>query len=214
MNKSELQVIHETNHYIVVIKPSGILSQADSTGDIDMLSLVREYLRIKYNKPGEAFVGLVHRLDRMTSGIMVFAKTSKGASRLNEQIKEHLFYKKYYALVSGHIDVDGTFVDELMFDEVKRKAYISKGGKLARLNYKVVEHIKDNTLVDVELITGRHHQIRIQFGSRGYPLVGDTLYGSKIMCPIKLHAYELSFLDPITKERITFNNNPKWIERK
>ena len=119
MNKSELQVIHETNHYIVVIKPSGILSQADSTGDIDMLSLVREYLRIKYNKPGEAFVGLVHRLDRMTSGIMVFAKTSKGASRLNEQIKEHLFYKKYYALVSGHIDVDGTFVDELKFDEIK-----------------------------------------------------------------------------------------------
>lgn len=214
MNINDLIVVHETNHYIVVVKPVGILSQQDTTGDTDMLSLVKEYLRVKYKKPGDAFVGLVHRLDRMTSGLMVFAKTSKGASRLNEQIREHVFEKKYYALLSGHLEQSGTLEDELIFDEKIRKAFIQKGGKYAKLTYQIVRYEESNTIVDIELITGRHHQIRAQFGSLGYPLVGDTLYGSKIQCPIKLHAYHLSFLDPITKERVNFINNPIWIERK
>lgn len=214
MNIGELNVIHETNHYIVVIKPSGILSQADNTGDIDMLTIVKNYIKIKYNKPGDAFVGLVHRLDRMTSGLMVFAKTSKGASRLNEQIRDNLFEKNYFAKIEGIPNDSGTFIDELSFNEKLRKSFIVSNGKTAKLNYKVIEKKDDHSIVDIELITGRHHQIRVQFGSRNFPLVGDTLYGSKSKCPIKLHAYRLSFLDPITKEKVTFINYPTWIERK
>lgn len=215
MNYTDIKVIHETNHYIVVIKPVGILSQGDCTGDLDMLTLVKQYLKNKYNKPGDAFVGLVHRLDRMTSGLMVFAKTSKGASRLSEQIKNHQMGKSYMALIEGHmVEKEGSFIDSLSFDKNKRFAYVDSFGKIAELKYKVIEEYDDSTLVHVDLITGRHHQIRVQFGLRHHPLVGDTLYGSKVKKPIKLHAFKLSFLDPVSKEDVLFINTPEWFERK
>lgn len=209
-----LNVIHETNHYIVVVKPSGILSQEDITKDPNMMDMIKEYLKVKYNKPGNVFLGLVHRLDRMTSGLMVFAKTSKGASRLSLMIREKSFTKKYLCLVEGIINGSGTLTDKVNFDEKKLKAFIDKSGKEAILNYKVLYHENGNTMLEIELITGRHHQIRLQLSNINRPLVGDTLYGSKTKCNIYLHAYYLSFLDPIDKEKIEFINYPKWYNKK
>ncbi len=214
MTYRDLEVVFETNHIIVVVKPSGILSQKDCTNDCSLQEIVKEYLKIKYHKPGNVYLGLVHRLDRMTSGLMAFAKTSKAAARLSEQIRLHQFEKKYLAVVEGHLDESGTLIDELYFDEATLKAQVvKKGGKEAILNYRVLEYMESNTIVEIELRTGRHHQIRVQLANLGYPLYGDSLYGSKIQGPIMLHAYSLSFFDPVTKEKITLTNYPKWYER-
>lgn len=211
----QLKVISESNHFIVVVKPVNILSQADHTGDVDMLTLVKEYLKISKNKPREAYAGLVHRLDRMTSGLMVFAKTSKGASRLSEQIKSGEFTKSYLAIVEGLLEGSGTLQNMLVKDEKALKAYVTtNGGKMALLDYEVVSHIGGNTLVKVHLKTGRYHQIRVQFQAIGHPLVGDALYGSKLKCPYKLHAYELKFNDPVSKAELVFTDFPLWYEKK
>ena len=207
-----LNVLYEDNHIIVVLKPSNMLSQADITNDVDMLSLVKEYIKEKYNKPGNVYVGLVHRLDRMTSGIMVFAKTSKAASRLNEQILNGDFKKKYLAVVEGLPPKKGEFVDYLYKDEKQVKSFVvdKDKGKLSKLRFETKKRGQNQSLVEIELITGRHHQIRVQFSSRGYPLVGDVLYDSKIKKEIKLCAYYLSFLHPIKKEKLEFIEYPKW----
>lgn len=215
MTYHDLQILDETNHYIVVVKPSGVLSQKDITGDIDMLTLVKAYLVEKYQKKGDAFLGLVQRLDRMTSGIMVFGKTSKGASRLSEEIRNHTFNKEYLAVVEGHIDGSGHLVDCLSFDEKKLKSFVdNKNGKLASLYYEVIDYIDDDSVLRIKLETGRHHQIRAQMGKFKHPLVGDSLYGSKTTQNIKLHAYKVCFLDPVTKEIKEYFNYPKWYERK
>lgn len=205
-----LEVLYEDNHIIVVKKEAGILSQSDITGDTDLLSLVKEYVKIKYNKPGEAYIGLVHRLDRMTSGVMVFARTSKAASRLSEQIRNHEFFKSYYAVVEGEVQKNGTFEDYLYKNEKEVKSYVvdSSKGKHAKLNYRLVNTVDNLSLVDVELLTGRHHQIRVQFSSRNHPLVGDSLYGSKYEVPLMLHCYKLKFIHPTTKEEMEFVLNP------
>ncbi len=210
MNDNQLNVIHETNHYIVVIKPAGILSQEDITKDPNMMDIIKDYIKERYNKLGNVFLGLVHRLDRMTSGLMVYARTSKGASRLSSDIREGRFSKKYLCLVEGILNGEGTLEDKIEFNEKKLKASVSDTGKVAKLNYKVLYHENGNTLLEVNLLTGRHHQIRVQLSNIGHPLVGDTLYGSKTKCNIKLHAYYLSFNDPVTKEKIEFTNYPKW----
>ena len=210
MNKSKLNVIHETNHYIVVVKPAGILSQEDITKDVNMMDLIKDYIKVKYEKPGNVFLGLVHRLDRMTSGLMVYAKTSKGASRLSESIRNKTFTKKYLCVCEGIIKGSGTLKDKVAFNEKELKAYVSDNGKDAVLNYKAISNDGKNTLLEIELITGRHHQIRLQLSNINHPLVGDSLYGSKNKCNIKLHAYYLSFLDPISKEKIEFVNYPNW----
>lgn len=209
---NDLNVLYEDNHIIVVLKPSNVLSQADITNDVDMLSIIKDYIKVKYDKPGNVYVGLVHRLDRMTSGIMVFAKTSKAASRLNEQIKNRDFNKKYLALVEGECLDEGEFIDYLYKDEKLVKSFVTnkEKGKLSKLRFKTKKVGKNQSLVEVELITGRHHQIRVQFSSRGYPLVGDILYGSKIRTDLKLCAYYLSFLHPIKKEKMEFINYPNW----
>ena len=210
MNKSELQVIHETNHYIVVIKPSGILSQADSTGDIDMLSLVREYLRIKYNKPGNVYLGLIHRLDRPVEGLLVFAKTSKAASRLSKQITDNKFTKTYYAVVENKINNQGSFTNYLTKDESTNTSYVTteSKGKKSILEYKLIDYKDNLSLVKINLITGRHHQIRVQFSYNGYPLYGDHKYNKNFIneniTNIALIAKELSFYHPTTKELLTF----------
>lgn len=214
MTYRELKVVLETNHIIVVVKPQGILSQKDNTGDKSIQEIVKEYIKEKYHKPGNVYLGLVHRLDRMTSGLMVFAKTSKAASRLSEQVRQHYFEKKYLAVVEGKLTGKGTLHNQLVFDESRLKAMVvDNQGKDAVLDYQVVNHIGDNTLVEVELKTGRHHQIRVQFANILHPLYGDSLYGSKVQSPIMLHAYYLSFFDPITKEKIVLKDYPLWYER-
>lgn len=212
-----VNILYEDNHLLVVLKPAGVLSQADSTNCMDMLTILKNYLREKYHKPGNVYLGLVHRLDRMTSGVMVFAKTSKCASRLSEQIRNHQFTKKYYAVVKGKIPQNGILEDYLVKNEIEAKSYVTSKefGKFARLEYEKVREIDENSLVSVLLCTGRHHQIRVQFAHFGHPLLGDLLYGDKNSGDLMLHAYYLSFLHPISKEKVYFEILPqgkKWEE--
>ena len=210
-----LEILYEDNHLIVCVKPVGILSQEDHTKDMDMLTLLKHYIKDKYNKPGNVYLGLVHRLDRMPGGVMVFAKTSKAASRLNEQIKNHEFVKKYYALVNGVLNESGHLENYLFKDEDEVKSYVGNknSGKIAILDYQVVKVHDNNTLVDISLKTGRHHQIRVQFSHINHPLVGDRLYGNDDKNNLMLYAYSLSFYHPITKELLEFKKIPthdKW----
>lgn len=216
---NNLNILYEDNHIIVVEKKENILSQSDITGDIDLLTLVKNYIKEKYNKPGNVYVGLVHRLDRPVGGIMVFAKTSKAAKRLNEGIKKHEFTKTYVAILDGILEDDqGKLINYLYKDTKTHKSMIVDenypGGKLSELEYKVIGYIDDKTIVKINLITGRHHQIRLQFSNIGHPLVGDQLYGNKAKKQIRLYAYKLEFNHPTTKERLTFKLIPKWEELK
>ena len=210
MNK--LNVLYEDNHIIVVVKPVNILSQSDITHDIDMLTLIKDYLKEKYHKPGNVYLGLVHRLDRVVGGVMVFAKTSKAASRLSDAIRKNLFQKNYLAIVNGKVKESGTMVDYLeKKDDFSSIVTDKEHGKLSELSYELIEYNKekDLSLVKVKLKTGRHHQIRVQFSSRGFPLIGDNRYGTDKEKEIGLFAYQLSFPHPITKEIISFTYIPK-----
>ena len=202
----DLEVLYEDNHVIVCYKPAGVLSQADNTGDIDMLTLIKDYLRKRYNKQGNIYVGLVHRLDRMTSGVMVFAKTSKGAMRLSNDIVNGDFFKEYMAVCEGSInDLDEvTLIDYLEKDEKNNKSFISKNGKESILTYHVVTVKNNKSLVRVKLKTGRHHQIRVQMSNIGHPLYGDIKYGSPHKDNLALQAYKLSFYQPVSRELLTF----------
>ena len=201
-----LEVLYEDNHVIVCYKPAGVLSLADNTGDIDMLTLVKDYLKKRYNKEGNVFVGLVHRLDRMTSGVMVFGKTSKGAMRLSNDIANVNFFKEYLAVCEGNIEDydETTLVDYLEKDEKNNKSFISKNGKEAILTYRVITNKNNKSLVRVKLKTGRHHQIRVQMSNIGHPLYGDIKYGSPHKDNLALQAYKLSFYQPVTRELLTF----------
>lgn len=212
-----LKILFEDNQIIVVEKPINIPSQADKTGDEDMLTIIKKYLIEKYNKPGDAYLGLVHRLDRPTGGVMVFAKTSKAASRLSEQIREKQFEKEYLVIIDGKMEEDsGTFEDYMIKNEQKNMSKIvdskTKNSKLAKLEYEVIKYNKEINLsvVKVKLHTGRHHQIRVQFASRNHSVYGDQKYGTrgkgKQLC---LWAYKLSILHPITKEKMTFEAYPE-----
>ena len=208
---SKLNVLYEDNHIIVVEKEANILSQKDNTNDPDLLSLVKEYIKEKYKKPGEAYIGLVHRLDRPVSGVMVFARTSKAASRLSKQIQDGTFHKSYYAVVNGILDKKE---DELVNKIIKQDDFssvIDENGKLAKLKYKVIEENKDLdlSLLDIDLETGRHHQIRVQFANINHPLYGDQRYGKEDKKQIALHSYKISFEHPTTKEQMTFILMPK-----
>ena len=214
MNK--LEVLYEDNHIIVVFKPENILSQADSTGDVDMLTIIKEYIKKKYDKPGNVYLGLVHRLDRPVSGVMVFARTSKAASRLSKQIQNHEFSKQYLAVINGILpEKEGELCDYLAKDSNGNTRVVSSSnGKKSILKYKVIAEKDNYSLVEISLITGRHHQIRVQFSSRGYPLVGDQRYGKMDKKQIALCSYKLSFYHPITKEKLVFcrkpNENDIW----
>ena len=206
-----INVIYEDNHLILVEKPPNILSQSDITGDTDMVSLVKKYIKTKYNKPGNVYLGLLHRLDRPVGGLLLFAKTSKAASRMTDQIKKHLVQKYYLAVVFGRVSGNGTFEDYLKkLPNGNTIVTNDTDGKQAILDYKTLEYSKDNnkTLVEVHLRTGRHHQIRVQFASRGYPLCGDQRYGVLDKTQIALYAYKLEFTHPVTKERMTFEKYP------
>lgn len=206
MNK--LEVLYEDNHVIVVVKPCNVLSQADATGDMDMLTLIKAYLKEKYQKPGNVYLGLVHRLDKEVGGVMVFAKTSKAARRLSEQIRNREFKKTYLAICKGIIDSDGKFYDYLKRDEYRSYVTNSKEGKEAKLNYEVISSKNSETLVKINLQTGRHHQIRVQFSYHKHPLLGDSKYGVKGKYPLALFAYKLEFTHPTTKEKLSFKLLP------
>lgn len=212
----ELQVIYEDNHIMVVIKPNNIPTQADESNDIDMLTIIREYLKEKYNKQGNVYVGLVHRLDRPTGGVMVFAKTSKSASRLSEQIKTGEFSKKYLAVVNGVPEEDSMVLTNYLkknprTNTVSIVSETMTGAKLAKLQYKLLKAKEKVSLLDIELYTGRGHQIRVQLMNIGHPIYGDVKYGGDILAKghnLALWAYELRFEHPTLKTPMVFKVYP------
>lgn len=204
----KINIIYEDNHLLVVEKPVNIPVQKDTSSDIDLITMLKDYRIKNENKKGDAYIGLVHRLDRPVGGIMVFAKTSKSASRLSDQIRQNNFHKTYYAVVNGRSQKEGTFEDYLIKNEKENKSYVTtkEKGKYSCLKYKLID-TKDNlSLVKINLITGRSHQIRVQFSTRGYPLVGDSKYGNNPNnINIALFASSITFNHPTTKEELTFN---------
>ena len=204
----KINILYEDNHILVVEKPINIPVCEDESRDDDLLSMLKLYIKYKYNKPGNVYLGLVHRLDRPVGGVMVFAKTSKAASRLSNQVKEHKLEKIYYAVVDNKINSSGKFIDYLVKDKKRNISYVSnkEDGKEAILDYKLVRYRDDLSLVEVRLKTGRSHQIRVQFSSRGYPLVGDAKYNpnSDNKTNVALFAKKLSFYHPVSGEKLTF----------
>lgn len=215
----DLKILFEDNHIIVVEKKPNIPSQADKTADIDMLTIVKQYIKEKHNKPGNVYLGLVHRLDRPVGGIMIFAKTSKAASRLSDQVREKVFKKKYLAVVDGKFEQkEGTLENYLYKDERNNTSRVvkknKKNAKLAKLDYKVLKYneVKKLSLVEIDLHTGRHHQIRVQLSNFGHSIFGDQKYGTRGKGKqIALWAYELTIKHPITKEEMTFQDLPEPI---
>ncbi len=210
-NMEKLTVLYEDNQVVVVIKPQNVPTQADASGDEDMLSMVKAYVKEKYNKEGEAFIGLVHRLDRPTGGIMVFARNSKSAKRLSEQFATHDVEKTYYAVTRGVVKIKTQkLINYLRKDEkeniVKVVPMSEKGAKKAELVYNYLEDNGSESLLEVKILTGRSHQIRLQLANIGYPLVGDVKYGKDkgVTQKLGLWAGKLAFNHPTTKERLVF----------
>lgn len=208
---NRLNILYEDNHIIVVVKPCNVLSQGDNTGDSSIMDQIKEYIRVKYNKPGNVYLGLVHRLDRPVGGIMVFAKTSKAAGRLCKAFNEHSITKKYLAIVKGRMEKSKDTLIDFISKDKNGDAIISKDGKKSVLEYDVVSYNKENdcSLVSINLKTGRHHQIRIQFASRGHYLLGDQRYGVQDNKQISLFAYYLEFLHPVTHQMMKFKVFPE-----
>lgn len=213
----DLNVVYEDNHIIVVVKPQGVPSQDDETGDASMVTLVKEYLAVTHNKPGNVYLGLVHRLDRPTGGVMVFAKTEKAANRLSEAIRNAEVEKKYVAVVNGIMEEKmGRMTDYLYKYASKNMVQVvpaaTTGAKLAVLDYKALAaNSEDNSLVGIQLLTGRSHQIRVQMAHRGHSLLGDSKYGTLKGAnpyPLALWAYELRFVHPVSKENMVFRVLP------
>ena len=209
-NKSNLQVLHEDNHIIVVNKRVGDIVQGDKTGDKPLSEVVKEYIKDKYNKPGEVFLGVVHRLDRPTTGIVVFARTSKALTRMNELFSNRETQKTYWAIVKNKpSNPADTLVHFLKRNEKNNtsKAYLKKvlDSKLASLEYKIIQELNNYFALEINLHTGRHHQIRAQLSAIGSPIKGDLKYGFDRSNPdggIHLHARKLVFVHPVTKENI------------
>ena len=204
----KINVIYEDNHLLVVEKPINIPVCEDSSNDLDLLSILKDYIKVKYNKPGNVYLGLVHRLDRPVGGVMVFAKTSKAASRLSSQVSNHTLKKTYVAVIEGKIKKEDILVDYLYKDTNKNISYVvSKDkGKESILDYKVIDYKDNYSLVEINLKTGRSHQIRVQFSSRGYPLVGDAKYNKNHdgKTNVALFARRLEFVHPVTRENLCF----------
>lgn len=201
-----INIIYEDNHLLVVEKPINIPVQADNSGDLDLLSMLKKSIKEKYNKPGNVYLGLVHRLDRPVGGIMVFAKTSKAANRLSNQIKNHILKKEYNAIVEGKIAKEGTLKNNLLKNTKTNIVKVDKHGKLAILDYKLIKTIDNLSLVNIKLRTGRSHQIRVQFSYNGNPLYGDQKYNknSIIGQQIALFSKKITFYHPTTKELLQF----------
>ena len=208
-------ILHEDNHIIVVLKPQNVPSCEDESKDMDMLTMIKEYIREKYNKQGNVYLGLVHRLDRPTGGVMVFAKSSKAASRLSEQLRDGDFEKRYLAVTVGSPrEEKATLTHYMKKNAVNNMVYVCpptvQGAKFAELEYNVLEKNSELALVDVRLHTGRSHQIRVQMSAIGHPLYGDMRYGGEKAKKghLALWAYYLSFTHPVSKERMVFRVQP------
>jgi 23S rRNA pseudouridine1911/1915/1917 synthase len=205
-----INIIYEDNHLLVVNKPANMPVCLDSSNDSDLLTKLKEYIKIKYQKPGNVYLGLIHRLDRPVEGIMVFAKTSKAAARLSNQITNHKFHKTYYAIVENNPPKEGTYTDYLYKDEKNNTSYVTneKKGKKSILEFQSINKKENLTLIKINLLTGRHHQIRVQFSHHGYPLYGDHKYNKKFTndnkTNIALIAKKLEFYHPTTNELLTF----------
>ena len=213
----EPNIIYEDNHVIVVIKPHNISVQEDDSKDPDMLTIIKEFLKKRDNKPGNVFLGLVHRLDRPTGGVMVFAKTSKAASRLSKELKDKQLKKHYLCVVNGKPQLaNNRLVTYLKKDEktntVRIAPKLEEGSKEAILEYSVLESKNKYSLIEVDLITGRSHQIRVQMSSQlNCPIFGDFKYGDKDHGGnLALWAYELTFTHPTTKENMRFTVAPDY----
>lgn len=204
----KINIIYEDNHLLVVEKPINIPVCEDESKDLDLLTILKSYLKEKYNKPGNVYLGLVHRLDRPVGGVMVFAKTSKAASRLSKQVIEHSFKKTYLAVVCGKVKNRDELVDYLYKDSKTNISYVvdRNKGKEAILNYELIKYNDNYSLVKINLKTGRSHQIRVQFSSRGFPLVGDAKYNKNHdgKTNIALFAKRIDFFHPVTKELLHF----------
>ena len=216
---SKLKIIYEDNHIIVVEKIPNIPSQSDKTGDMDMLTLVKGYIKEKYNKPGNVYVGLVHRLDRPVGGVMIFAKTSIDIRIVSNQVREKVFKKEYLAVVDGKFEkTKGTLSDYLYKDERKNISRVvskeKKNAKEAKLDYEVLKYneVKNLSLVKINLHTGRHHQIRVQLSHFKHSIFGDQKYGTRGKGrQIALWAYKLTIEHPTTKQRLEFEDLPEPI---
>lgn len=210
MRKDIPVILYEDNHIIIVNKRSSDLVQGDSTGDEPLDDIVRAYIKEKYNKPGDVFLGVVHRLDRPVSGCVVYARTSKALSRLSELFRTREVKKTYWAIVSDRPPAEeGTLSNYLKKNEQQNKSYVYekevKGSKLAELSYRVLARSEKYYLIEVDLQTGRHHQIRAQLAAAGCPIKGDLKYGSKRSNEgggISLHSRRVAFVHPVKNEEI------------
>jgi len=213
-DKNNLQVLYEDNHIIVVNKRVGDIVQGDKTGDKPLSDVVKEYIKDKYNKPGEVFLGVVHRLDRPTTGIVAFARTSKALTRMNELFKNRETQKTYWALVKKRPEKDADTLTHYLKRNEKTntsKAHIKEvpESKVANLDYKVIKQLDNYTALEIDLHTGRHHQIRAQLSAIGSPIKGDLKYGAERSNPdggISLHARKLVFTHPVSKEVVNITS--------
>jgi 23S rRNA pseudouridine1911/1915/1917 synthase len=211
-------ILYEDNHCLALDKPAGLLTQGDATGEPTLVDQARDYLRTRYHKPGNIFVGLVHRLDRPTSGVVLLAKTSKGAARLSEQFRTGTVRKIYWAWVEGTLPAEGgEWSDSLWKDEARNVVEVvppgTTGGREARLAFRVEGRDERTTLLELRPTTGRSHQLRVQLASRGLPIVGDRKYGAKSVLMaldgrprVALHAKELTFIHPTRREELSVSS--------
>lgn len=205
-----MEIVYEDNHVIVVNKSAGEIVQGDKTGDKPLSEFVKEYLKTKYSKPGNVFCGVVHRIDRPVSGLVIFARTSKALTRLNEMLRKNEIHKTYWAMVEGHPEQEeGTLECWMYSDGRMNKSFVCgpdyPEAKKAVLKYRTVAKGERYTILEVELITGRKHQIRLQLSRMGHPIQGDLKYGARRSNPdggISLIAKEIDFIHPVSKERV------------
>jgi len=204
-------ILYEDNHIIAVRKKSGDISQGDKTGDKPLGDYIKDYIKVKYNKPGEVFLGVIHRLDRPTSGLIIFARTSKALTRMTKAFKDRAIEKVYWALVrDANLPNQGACENHLWKDEKKNKSFVvaanKSGAKLAKLTFQVIKQVEKYQLVECNLETGRHHQIRVQLSTLKAPIIGDNKYGyarANRDKSIHLHCRSMSFKHPTTNEQVT-----------
>lgn len=208
----DLEILFEDNHLLAICKPSGVLSQEDRTGDPDALTLGKEYLKKEYKKPGNVFLGLLHRLDKPVTGVMVMAKTSKSAARISEQIRQRTVKKSYLAVVKGDPKDFNYLTHNLLKNATKNRVTVVEDGikeaKRAELMYQTLDKKNGMALLKIKLITGRAHQIRVQLAEVNLPILGDKKYGSTPLDHIALHAYEIEFGHPTLKKTVSIRSNP------
>ena len=211
----KFKILYEDNHLLIVVKTVNMAVQADDSRDPDLLTLLKQDLKERYQKPGNVYLGLVHRLDRPVGGVMVFAKTSKAAARLTEQMRTGDFEKRYLAVLGGVPEPEsGKLVNWLKKNAVNNMVYLSTegtdGAKYAALDYRVLEKKGGLSLTEIKLHTGRSHQIRVQFAGIAHPVYGDMRYGGEyaVKGKLALWAYSLAFTHPVTKERMRFLSEP------